>query len=246
MDFPSLLIWFALAAAPGPDGVDEAIAVAQGYAAAGDFDRALATVREERKRSDDPALVFVEAQLLRLNGDCLTALARYQEFLASSPPAEDRLAAEANVEACEQELPPPEPKPVPVLPGPEPSQDTTPVGPEPAAPQPHNDPDTAPKHDAVGIALWTSGGVLLATGAGLYGGAWAQRSNSDRGSPSLDEYLAKERQARTLSGVGIAAMSVGAGVLVTALVRHVLTRRGGRARQTAVLSSLGRVRDMRR
>ncbi|MBL4683005.1 MAG: hypothetical protein JKY37_00330 [Nannocystaceae bacterium] len=246
MDFPSLLIWFALAVAPGPDGVDEAIAVAQGYAAAGDFDRALATVREERKRSDDPALVFVEAQLLRLNGDCLTALARYQEFLASGPPAEDRIAAETNVKACEQELPRTEPKPAPVLPAPEPSPETTPVAPEPATVEPHDNPDAPAKRDAVGIALWTSGGVLLATGAGLYGGAWAQRSNSDRGSPNLDEYLANERQARTLSGIGIAAMSVGAGVLITALVRHVLTRRGGRARQTAVLSSLGRTRDIRR
>ncbi|MEM6993891.1 MAG: hypothetical protein AAF721_25485 [Myxococcota bacterium] len=93
-----------IAAAPGPtrDVVDAAIVVAQAHAAAGDYAQALSTVREARRLSDHPDLLVVEAQILRLSGDCGSAVGLYAEYIASEPPLEDRRFAESNLRACRQ------------------------------------------------------------------------------------------------------------------------------------------------
>jgi hypothetical protein len=238
---PTLLLELALlAAAPEDDAVDAAIATAQAQAAAGDLDEALATVREARETSEEPDLLFVEAQLLRLHGDCPTALERYRAFLATDPPAEDRAVAEANAKACEetieQEPPPPVVEPETAAPPLQP--------PPPREPEPAPRPDRSQRQLGVTIVLWTGGAAILATGAGLYGAAWGERRASTRDALTLDEYLERERNARVMSGVGIAGLAVGATVLVVAAVRQaILAKRKRSARRASVLGSRGRLGD---
>jgi hypothetical protein len=200
--------------------VDDAIERAGAQAGEGDLDGAIATIRKAREDHDDRDLLYVEAQLQRIKGSCEDALPLYEAFQATDPPEEDRAEVEAKLEACRDELgiepepPPPaaEPPP-PVLVEPPPTTD--PVEPAPSA----------QGRDRVGLALWITGGVLLAGGAATYGAAWGLRSSADDGDPTLDVYLDREQRARTVSGVGIAVASAGAAVLIGAAIRHVLRKR---------------------
>ena len=97
----------------------------------------------------------------------------------------------------------------------EPPPPTEPVDPAPSA----------QGRDRVGLALWVTGGVLLAGGAATYGAAWGLRSSADDGDPNLDVYLDREQRARTVSGVGIAVASTGAAVMIGAAIRHLLRNR---------------------
>ena len=178
----------------------------------------------------------MEAQLLRLSGDCTEALDRYRDFLATEPPAEDRAVAEANVKTCEEQVgEQPEPPPPPVVePDPEP-----PPAPIVTAPPRDDAPQQSKREVAVTIALWTTGAVVLATGAGLYGGAWSERNAARRDTLTLDQYLERERRAEVLSGVGIAGLAVGGAILVAAAIRQAIVAK--RRRASGVLSSVGRL-----
>jgi hypothetical protein len=234
----SLVLELVLLAAPAqePDPVDAAIGIAQAQAAAGRFDEALATIRDARATSSDPDLVFVEAQLLRLSGDCTAALDRYRDFLATDPPAEDRAVAEANVKTCEDQVEAePEPPPPPLVEAkPEP-----PPPPVVTTPPPDDTPPRSKREVAVTIALWSTGAAVLATGAGLYGGAWSERNGARRDTLTLDQYLERERRAEVLSGVGIAGLAVGGAILVAAAIRQAILAK--RRRASGVLSSVGRL-----
>ncbi len=225
------------AAAPAAADVDGAIEAAKVRAAAGDYDGALATVRAARQRNDDPDLIFVEAQLLRISGDCGAALERYDEFLARDPPAEDRVEVERYITACEEQV---GPRPALVTPPPDPASmpapTDSPTEPRPSGLEPSPPPNPPPAtRDRVGLALWISGGVLLAGGTGVYASSWVLRGRAERGDPTLDDYLARERRASVLNGVGLATMSVGVAILLAATVRHVIRRR--QRRESGVLSS---------
>lgn len=217
-----LAVFVSLAVALASLGpVDDAIEQAQVQAGEGDLDGAIETIRGARKTSDEPLLLYVEAQLQRLAEDCEAAVPLYEAFLDTEPPAEDQAAANEALEQCREQVGEPEvPPPVvaPIQPEPAPPG---PVEPTPA-PQPA---PTAQGPDRLGLALWISGGVLLAGGAATYGAAWGLRSRADRGGPTLDTYLQREDRARTLSGVGVALAGVGAAVLVGAVIRHVVRRR---------------------
>ena len=201
--------------------VDDAIERAGAQAGEGDIDGAIATIRKAREAHDDRDLLYVEAQLQRIKGSCEDAIPLYEAFQATDPPQEDRAEVEAKLDECREELgiepepPPPEvvepPPPVVV----EPPPPTEPVDPAPSA----------QGRDRVGLALWITGGVLLAGGAATYGAAWGLRSSADDGNPNLDVYLDREQRARTVSGVGIAVASTGAAVLIGAAIRHVLRNR---------------------
>lgn len=199
--------------------VEDAIERAGVQAADGKLDDAIGTIRSAREASDDPALIYVEAQLQRIAGNCEDAVPLYEAFLATHPPDEDRQEVDRNLDACREELGEPAPVvPPPVVeapPTPPPELEDTPPPPAPAAQGP----------DRIGLALWISGGVLLAGGAATYGGAWGLRSRADRDNPSLDTYLQREQRARTLSGAGIAIAGTGAAVLLGAVIRHVVRRR---------------------
>lgn len=200
--------------------VDEAIDAARAKAGEGDMAGAVEIIRAARSKQDDPDLIFVEAQLLRISGDCVGALPLYEEFLATTPPDEDRAEVEGYVETCRAEVPEPEPIPEPPPPEATPEPDPDPQ-PEPVEPPP----PTETRPDRIGLALWITGGVLAVGGGATYGAAWGLRGQADAGNPTLDEYLDREQRARTLGGVGLATLGVGVGVLVAATVRHVLRNR---------------------
>ncbi len=201
--------------------VDDTIERAGAQAREGDIDGAIATIREARETHHDRDLLYVEAQLHRIKGSCEEALPLYEAFQATNPPEEDRAEVDAKIDECREELgiEPEPPPPAAVEPPP-------PVLVEPPSPAEPDDPaPSAQGRDRVGIALWTTGGVLLAGGAATYGAAWGLRSSADDGNPTLDVYLDREQRARTVSGVGIAVASAGAAVLIGAAVRHVLRNR---------------------
>lgn len=207
--------------------VDEAIERAQTQAASGDVAAAIETIRQAREHQEDPDLLYVEAQLHRIDGDCVAAVPLYEAFLASGPPEEDRAAAEATLEQCRDQVgepaAPPDTQPETTAPSDPPPPVVTPPD-----PQPQPDPRPAPAEqgsDQVGLALWIAGGVLVAGGATTYGASWGLKARATRGDPTLDDYLGRERRASTLSGVGIAVLSVGAAVLVGATIRHFVRRR---------------------
>lgn len=261
----SLALAAIVSAGPGPtqDVVDAAIVVAQAHAAAGDYDQALNTVREARRLSDHRDLIVVEAQILRLSGDCKTAVDLYREFIETDPPEQDRRFAESNLHACSQAVllaeadehhadddcpgavdryrkflegqPSAEERKTVLAKVQQCEQAQQPEDPEstiigPTEPPEQTPPpvvDTPPRPalDRVGIALWIGGGVVTVAGVSMFGAAWAQRGRSQRDMPTLDTYLDRERNARTLGAVGIAAMTTGVSVLIAATVRHVVLKR---------------------
>ncbi|MGH1342425.1 MAG: hypothetical protein ACRBN8_12775 [Nannocystales bacterium] len=202
--------------------VDDAIDRARTQASSGDLEAAIETIRSARVQHDDPDLLYVEAQLQRISNNCASAVPLYEAFLATDPPDEDRVEVDRNLSECRDELgvaepvplPPVEPPP-PVLVDPPAESEPGPAEPAPAAQGP----------DRLGLALWISGGILVAGGAATYGGAWGLRARRDAGDPTLDTYLEREQTAGTLSGVGIALAATGAAVLLGATIRHVLRRR---------------------
>ncbi len=206
--------------------VDDAIERARTQAAQGELPAAIETIREARVEHDDPDLLYIEAQLHRIGDDCPSAVPLYEAFLATAPPEEDRAAAQASLEQCRDaavvpEVTPTEPETTPAEPPP-------PVVPR-AAPQTQTQTQPpAPAEQAVdrtGLALWIGGGVFVAAGASTYGASWALKARANRGGPTLDDYLGRERRASTLSGVGIAMLGVGAAVLIGATIRHFVRRR---------------------
>ncbi|MCR9163205.1 MAG: hypothetical protein ACE37F_23245 [Nannocystaceae bacterium] len=201
--------------------VDDAIERAGAQAGEGDVEGAIETIRDARREHDDRDLLYVEAQLHRLRDSCEDAVPLYEAFQATDPPPEDRAEVDAKLAQCREELGvEPEPPPPQVAEPPPPVLVESPPAPEPVDPAP-----SAQGPDRVGLALWISGGVLLAGGAAAYGAAWGLRSSADDGSPTLDTYLDREQRARTVSGVGIAVASAGTAVLIGAAIRHVLRNR---------------------
>jgi tetratricopeptide (TPR) repeat protein len=113
----SLLI---LTAAPAAG--DEAAKLHQGGKAAfaaRDYERAADLFRQAYQRTGDPALLFNNAQSLRLARRCGDAAAAYREFLGKVPDASNRADVEemiAEMDRCTPApAPPREPDPVPVV-----------------------------------------------------------------------------------------------------------------------------------
>jgi len=207
--------------------VDDALDEARARAGAGDVDGAIEIVRQARAQHDDRDLLFVEAQLHRIKGDCEEAVPLFEAFQATNPPEEDRAEVDRHLAECREtlgiETPPapadavePQPSPPPPVLTEPPDKPT----PESGAPAP-----AAQGPDRIGLALWITGGVLAAGGLATYGASWGLRSSANDGNPTLDTYLDREQRARTVSGIGIATASVGAAILVGAAVRHIVRGR---------------------
>ena len=204
---------------------------------AGKFAEAAREFRAAHALAPDPELLYALGQSLRLAGDCAGAVAAYEEFLATSPPAKQAGAAREKVEACRSELaaqvPPPDPAPESTS-GPAAQID---LGAAPVAPE--RPPPRAWYRDVLGGALTGGGLVALATGTWLVIDARGALGAVDR-AETEDEFIearAAADRARGRHTAGVAGVAIGTGLIAGGVLRYLLVRRD-RQRDAAVTASV--------
>lgn len=162
-----------------------------------------------------PEYLFMQAQVLRAHDRCDDAVALYRRFIASAPPREDVLAAQAALELCGapviEERPEPEPPP-----------------PEPITPPPESPPP--PRADPLTHALVWPGLALGAVGIGLVVGGHVRGDRAD-GASTEPDFDRRSQSAVRMAQAGIVLGSIGAAVLVGGIVRAGIVR--GRRRSGA-------------
>jgi uncharacterized membrane protein YidH (DUF202 family) len=170
--------------------------------------------------------LFNAANARRLSGDCWTALALYQRFLALGPPPDWVDLAKHNVERCQEQIadarkeadrvgPPP-----PRVPKDAPSQ-----------PAPRREPQRQWARDPAGGALVGVGSVLTGVGIGLVaGGAWQRARASDETTDA--DFGARHRSGIALTSAGIPVLGVGAALVIAGVVRWAVLARAQRRAAT--------------
>ncbi|HVR61962.1 MAG TPA: hypothetical protein VMU50_08690 [Polyangia bacterium] len=137
--------------------------------------------------------LFAEAQAQRLGGDCRGAVALYQRFLATEPPAIQVSAAQVGLARCAQQMAT-APPPAPLIPTP-----------APAVPAPSV--DRGPWYrDAAGGVLLGAGIVAAGVGAGLVISA-ADATNTG---VTYDDYSQKRASIERRWNIGAVALAAGA------------------------------------
>lgn len=118
-----------------------------------------------------PDLLYALAQAERMRRRCERAVAVYQEFLDTGPPAAEAERAKANIARCVDEMPTPAPL-APAVPAPAPTPTPSPAAPVPSTLPPATTSDT--ELQLVGIGVMGTGVALLG-----FGTFFAARSSSD-------------------------------------------------------------------
>jgi hypothetical protein len=159
---------------------------------------------ESTKRS---VFLYARAQAARLGARCDLALGYYDEFLATSPPAEAVAQAKANRKRCTAKepaaaVPPPRMQPQP----------------DDGTPTPRDTPRRQWIRDPAGGVLVALGGVTSIIGVSLIGFA-TTRDGSAVSAGNEDEYLNRKNAARIQHRVGIAATAVGGAMLIAGFTR---------------------------
>lgn len=213
----ALAIVLALAPAEDPRTSNPHYREAQAAFAEDRWEDAVAALARAYELDARPEYLFMQAQVLRAHDRCDDAIALYRRFIASAPPREDVLAAQAALELCgapavEQ---PPEPPP------PEPVRD--PVDSPPAPPPPR-------RADPLTHALVWPGLAVGGVGIGLVaaGHVRADRAGDASSEPEFDR---RSTSAVRMAQAGIVLGSIGAAVLVGGIVRAGIVR--GRRRSAA-------------
>jgi len=184
------------------------------------YEAAITEFRAAYEKEPRREILFAWAQAERLSGDCPSAMALYQKFLGSDPTSAEESAARLNLKRCEEALgqpaaPPPAPTPPPpaVVPPP------TVTPPPPSTPPPTR---TSWRQDRLGIGLTAAGGLTLAVGAVLAG---VSATNAPQGALTYQAYTDRLGSAEGLRAGGLVLVGVGAGILVTGIVRLILVAR---------------------
>ena len=212
------LLAIALALAPAEPDLDERV---RPLIRAGDFVGVAQEYAREYERTGDPALLFGQAQALRRAGDCTSAIEVFERYVATDPPDADEAAASEAMQACREivdasDPPPPEP---------------TPPRPEPEPEPPPRPPPRRWYADPAGGALVGIGGVLAATGAGLFGGAYARQREQPESEADLED---RTRVTRALWGSGLALLVTGGVAMVAGAIRWgVVARKNERIEASA-------------
>jgi hypothetical protein len=169
-----------------------------------------------------PAFLYNAANASRLAGDCWTALAFYQRFLALGPPEDEAVLATKNVERCQAQIeaargraanvPPPrvdEPPPV------------------------DRDEPTPPRHwsrDPAGATLVGVGLGLVAVGVGVLAGAGWHDARAERA--TNDEAFGDHVHKRTsLVGVGAPIAAAGGGLVLSGIIRWAVLARDAKKKR---------------
>src|SRR5688572_15442255 len=143
-----------------------------------------------------PEYLFMQAQVLRAHDRCDAAILLYREFIATAPPREDVLAAQAGLELCGATTPAVEDSPPPA-----------PIAAKAATPTPELPPPR--RADPWTHALVWPGVAIVGTGAGLIAAAHVRAGRADD-APTEPEFDRRSRSATAMSRAGIVLVSVGA------------------------------------
>jgi hypothetical protein len=167
-----------------------------------------------------PEFLFAEAQALRLQGDCKSAVPIYQKFLASQPSALQVSATQIALARCAQQLAtaePPAPLPPPTLTSPTPAPPPPPRPPHPIAAAP-----PGWSRDPLSALLLGAGVVGLGAGAGFMLAAFSTRAAAND-ARSYADY--SQRFASAQARLDVAIVSLAAGTALTAAAIYRFMRR---------------------
>lgn len=209
----------------------------------GRYAEAAREFRAAHALAPDRELLYALGQALRLCGDCAGAIAAYEEFLATSPPAKQAGAAREKIEVCRKELP--EPQQSPPRPAPAPEATGGPaahiqLGAGLEAPERPPPARRAWYRDVLGGAL--TGGGLVAAAAGTWlivdaRGALGAVERAETEEEFIDAKAAADR-ARGRHTAGIALVAIGAGMATGGVVRYLLLRRDRQGGSAALSASV--------
>jgi hypothetical protein len=167
--------------------------------------------------------LFAQGQAKRLAGDCKGAVALYQRFLASGPPAVQANAAQIALGRCAQHMAA-HPEVVVV-------QSPRPPPPPPPAP---------PKwwHDPFGLGLSGAGLIGIGVGLGFMAASVSARHDAENAA-TYDPYDGHWSTAESRWRVGVGTLALGTALAAAGVTRFVLVRRHLRASETRMAVWIG-------
>jgi hypothetical protein len=167
--------------------------------------------------------LFAEGQAKRLAGDCKGAVALYQRFLATNPPAVHANATQIALGRCAQHL----------AEHPEVVMVEQPRQPPPPPPPP-------PKwwHDSLGLGLTGAGVAAIAVGIGFVAASYSARHDADNVA-TYDPYDQRWSTAETRWQVGVGTLALGTALTAAGVTRFVLVRRHAREQAQPINVSIG-------
>jgi tetratricopeptide (TPR) repeat protein len=163
--------------------------------------------------------LFAEGQAKRLAGDCKGAVALYQRFLATRPPAVQANATQIALGRCAQHLAD-HPEIVVVQP------------PRPPPPPP-------PKwwRDSWGLGLTGAGVAGIGLGIGFIAASYSAQDDA-ASSRTLDPYSGHWSTAESRWRIGVGALTLGTALTAVGVTRFVLVRRQAREAQKQLIISV--------
>lgn len=205
----------------------EAAARAQTHFAEEQWDLAVEALVEAYALDPDPAYLYARAQAERMGGRCKIAIALYERFLESGPSEAQAEDTRINIRRCEETLwakdaaEPERNADAAAIPGPTPNPPPT---------EPPTEPDDGPRpwqRDPTGAILLSGAVVSLAAGATV----WVFGARSRRSAPDATtegDYESEADRGRTVTGVGIGLVAMGAALAGGAALRYGLLARRAR------------------
>lgn len=168
---------------------------------AGNYEGALGELQAAYAADPQPDLLYAIGQVYVKLGKCEDAIASYDKFLATNPPADAAGLANEAITACKAQLAPPPPPPEPT---------------PPPAPAPPPEPESRPFYaDKIGTALVGGGVVSSVVGIVLYASARSTLSDAEE-APTysvqqdlVDDAHFKRNLGLVFGAVGVAAIGVG-------------------------------------
>jgi len=191
--------------------------------AARDYPAAIADLEAGYAIEPRREFLFAEGQAKRLAGDCKGAVALYQRFLATRPPAVQANATQIALGRCAQHM---AEHPEVVV-----------IEPPPPLPPP---PPPPPKwwHDPLGLGLTGAGAAGVAVGIGFIAGSYAARHDAENGG-TYELYDGRWSTAESRWQIGVGALALGTALTAAGVTRFVLVRRHLRESERPIAIGIG-------
>jgi len=168
---------------------------------AGKYDEALTELQAAYALDAQPDLLYAIGQVYVKLDKCDDAIASYEKFLGTNPPADAANSAKEAIETCKAKQPPPPPPPEPT---------------PPPQPPPPPQPDAKPFYtDKIGSALVGGGIVGVVIGAVMYSSARSTLDDAEAATTYakhqelVDDAHLKRNIGVGIGIVGLAAIGVG-------------------------------------
>lgn len=208
-----VVLLLAFASRAHAETADELVKKAKAHFDVQEYAEAEAELKQAYKLDPKPQILYALAQAQRMAGACDRAIVSYQNFLRTSPPADQAKLAQDNIDTCKAE-PKPEPKP-------EPQPPPKPVPP----PAVHG---VTWSHDWAGHLLVIGGAI--AAGAGTYLALQGQsKIDSINSAMFYDDYLARAKDANSAKSertLGLVTAGVGGALIIGGIITYVVRSPG--------------------